>query len=640
MLLPSFHCLSWAWSGQAMDGWGPPSHSDPRIEWSFRTEVPKTFISCAVPQKGVYLSQNVTPWFFFIIGGRQAPSSYYCVSFKLCEFIFLWPFLQSRTFESHYPTILPRQIDTLITCDRILSNPLAFSKPVIWFPHGQSPTLSLWWEQRWNCHIGEYNNNNMIVMYMNVFTKAVGGAVVGCVVGVGGVRGVVSVWGVPPVPPVPPVPGGGGVPPVPVPTSLNITSYLTLPSMEPLQINFSIYQFIVIGADINSAQCRYTWDHFPLKYILPRGCLPAAPGAIPENNIRLKINPDPPDNDIGPMAAFSLITPTKNCQEQKHLNDAPGGATLKILFLDNTWRLVRSHQNQLVLVIILLVSCSLCSHPGSPRDPPDWHWYVWTGPKDWQGGGGIFLMRPKMIKHVWISQENGIDHFTIAFALLVISSLSFHWRPKRQWRQWRWWLSLSFSGDAWFEVSEMLLLQANLEAMSFWAGDVDNPELRSSWPPGLCAKGKFSLKIRNGEVFWGSLSTLGSFLASIAPDYHWWQEKKGLAPWGQKKYVRKGCLRWGADTECLLSGCYPQRLPPGVVQIGRWITRCADIGEDERVGERRATINWLLRGLELMMMIINNAQMRKTPEYKWSEKWYFFVFYSISSNKTIEAIDN
>ena len=33
----------------------------------------------------------------------------------------------------------------------------------------------------------------MIVMYMNVFTKAVGGAVVGCVVGVGGVRGVVSV---------------------------------------------------------------------------------------------------------------------------------------------------------------------------------------------------------------------------------------------------------------------------------------------------------------------------------------------------------------------------------------------------------------------------------------------------------------
>ena len=87
MLLPSFHCLSWAWSGQAMDGWGPPSHSDPRIEWSFRTEVPKTFISCAVPQKGVYLSQNVTPWFFFIIGGRQAPSSYYCVSFKLCEFI-------------------------------------------------------------------------------------------------------------------------------------------------------------------------------------------------------------------------------------------------------------------------------------------------------------------------------------------------------------------------------------------------------------------------------------------------------------------------------------------------------------------------------------------------------------------------
>ena len=208
--------------------------------------------------------------------------------------------------------------------------------------------------------------------------------------------------------------------------------------MEPLQINFSIYQFIVIGADINSAQCRYTWDHFPLKYILPRGCLPAAPGAIPENNIRLKINPDQPDNDIGPMAAFSLITPTKNCQEQKHLNDAPGGATLKILFLDNTWRLVRSHQNQLVLVIILLVSCSLCSHPGSPRDPPDWHWYVWTGPKDWQGGGGIFLMRPKMIKHVWISQENGIDHFTIAFALLVISSLSFHWRPKRQWRQWRW----------------------------------------------------------------------------------------------------------------------------------------------------------------------------------------------------------
>ena len=43
------------------------------------------------------------------------------------------------------------------------------------------------------------------------------------------------------------------------------------------------------------------------------------------DKINLKINPDQPDNDIGPMAAFSLITPTKNCQEQKHLNDAPGG---------------------------------------------------------------------------------------------------------------------------------------------------------------------------------------------------------------------------------------------------------------------------------------------------------------------------
>ena len=87
--------------------------------------------------------------------------------------------------------------------------------------------------------------------------------------------------------------------------------------------------------------------------------------------------------------------------------------------------------------------------------------------------------------------------------------------------------------------------------------------------------------------------------------------------------IRRGCLRvWSRSEGESLAALTLERM------------RGLEKGAPPSTGLR------LLRGLELMMMIINNAQMRKTPEYKWSEKWYFFVFYSISSNKTIEAIDN